>query len=75
MARRCGPPARAVDQEFQEAIDLAISNLAPTKIKKAIYSLNGKSLFQCDEIEIIPILDNEKKVMEIMIVFQKIRKK
>lgn len=64
-----------IDNEFRGAIDLAITNLAPTKIKKDISSLNGKSVFHCDEIEIIPVLNDRNAVMEIIIIFRKIRKK
>ncbi len=64
-----------IDGEFVQAIDLAISNKSSTTIKKDIRSLDGSERYHSDNIEIIPFWNDYGEVTDVMLLFEKIRKR
>jgi hypothetical protein len=64
-----------IDAEFNQAIDLAITNSSEMTIKKEIYSLNGQKTYYCEDINIIPVVTEENRVFDVLIIFNKIKRK
>lgn len=64
-----------LDIEFVQAIDLTISNKSMTTIKKDIKSLDGSDKYHSDNIEIIPFWDDYDAVTDVMLIFDKIKKR
>jgi hypothetical protein len=64
-----------LDIEFVQAIDLTISNKSMTTIKKDIKSLDGSEKYHSDNIEIIPFWDDYDAVTDVMLIFEKIKRR
>lgn len=64
-----------LDDEFIQAIDFAIADKSQTTIKKDIRSLDGKERYHSDNIEIVPFWNDYGEVTDVMLLFNKIRKR
>lgn len=62
-----------IDSEFVQAIDLTLSTLTSTTIRKEIWNIYGDVLYYSDEIKIYPIWDDYGKVQEVVILFDKLK--
>lgn len=69
------PIERFIDEEFIHAIELAVTTRTATTIKKDMHALEGKTVYHSDSIRIVPVWDDFNKVHEVVIIFEKIRKK
>lgn len=64
-----------IDKEFDNAINLAVTDRNTVKIKKDVRTINGEEVFHAEEIEIIPAWDDHGHVLDVIILFNKLRKK
>jgi hypothetical protein len=63
-----------IDKEFEDAIDLAISEKRKTDIRKEIKTIRGDEKYKSESITIHPVLARNGEVLEVIIVFNKLKK-
>jgi len=63
-----------IDKEFEDAIDLAISEKRKTDIRKEIKTIRGDEKYKSGSITIHPVLARNGEVLEVIIVFNELKK-
>lgn len=64
-----------IDDEFTKSIDLAVTTRKETFIKKDIKSISGNEVYHSDNIRIQPFWNESNETVEVVIFFEKLKKK
>lgn len=62
-----------IDDEFENAIELAITQKTKIDIKKELKTIKGDKKYRCDLISIYPVTDKNGNTLDLMIFFDKLK--
>ncbi len=63
-----------LDKEFEDAINIAMSDRKTIDIKKSFCTMRGDECYHSDHIQIVPVVDDYGNTLDVMIFFNKLKK-